>query len=261
MNNYLCRYGEIAIKGKNRINFERQLVRNMKYLLKRNKIEADVKKIMGGVLVESSEECDCLKNVFGLVSYSRCHVVNSEDELKEKLVELLKLRKFNTFRLSLNRADKNYPKRRIEMQREIGLFLGAKGFEANLTEFDLEVFIEVFSKEFIIHFEKVKCFGGLPWSIEGRLYALIENNDSLKAALLMMRRGCEILPVAFEEKDISILYDFGNKNRLRIIKDLSELEDLPLVVKDILPNFQDYESRVVFRPLIGYSNNLFEGYL
>jgi len=257
MEAYMCRYGEIALKGKNRVNFEKKLISNIQRMLFIEGIEADVKKIMGRVLVKSKEDCSCLKRVFGLVSYSPCCIVETEEELKEKLVELLSSKKFDSFRLSINRANKQYPKRRIQLQREIGQYLEEK-WKVDLKNYDLEVFIEVSTKGFLIYFEKIECFGGLPVGIEGKLYALIEDASSIKAALLMMRRGCEVLPIGFKEQDISVLDKFGNKNKFRIVQELSS--DLPLVVHDSLENYKEYEG-VVFRPLVGYDKELFEGFL
>ena len=89
-NAVLCRYHEIAIKGNNRREFERQLVGNMRYMFKKQEAACKVRHIRGRIWVEPAEQgrdfsenelqviSDILSRTFGLESYSPAKLVKPE---------------------------------------------------------------------------------------------------------------------------------------------------------------------------------------
>ena len=86
---YLIKYGEIAIKGKNRYIFEDALVRQIKFGLKKIDGEFNVYKAQGRIYVDcdgfydNDEVIDALKKVFGIVGI--CPVVRVQDQGFEQL--------------------------------------------------------------------------------------------------------------------------------------------------------------------------------
>ena len=87
---------------------------------------------------------------------------------------------------------------------------------------------------------------------------LLEEKGSVLAGLLMMKRGCNIIPVAYSKKDISLLQKFSPVElKLRLIDDLSELFDDNIVLVSG-QNFEDYgiydDSFLVLRPLIAFDD-------
>ena len=70
-NTVLVRYAEIAIKGKNRARFENKLISNIKDCLNKNKVPYEnVKRVRGRIIIFTNEDCNCIKNVFGISSIS-----------------------------------------------------------------------------------------------------------------------------------------------------------------------------------------------
>ena len=88
---FLIKYGEIAIKGKNRSLLENALVAQIRNALKAVEGAFQVTKEQGRIYVEALEDFDfdetveALKRVFGIVGI--CPVVILEDEGFERLAE------------------------------------------------------------------------------------------------------------------------------------------------------------------------------
>ena len=81
----ICRYGELALKGKNRNLFEKRLIKNMKDCLQRNKLVGDIINIRGRIIINTTNAniIDYIKNIFGLVSISPAVVCSLDfDEIK-----------------------------------------------------------------------------------------------------------------------------------------------------------------------------------
>jgi len=90
----------------------------------------------------------------------------------------------------------------------------------------------------------------------------IENEASLLAGLLFMKRGCDILPVSLKERDISLLQRFSpGALPLHSFKDLEEMEKFlergkhsVLVLGEDFSSYHQKEiSLTLLRPLIAYS--------
>ena len=88
---FLIKYGEIAIKGKNRYLFEDALVSQIRHALKEAEGTFRVTKEQGRIYVEALEDydyeetVDALKRVFGIVGI--CPVVILKDEGFERLAQ------------------------------------------------------------------------------------------------------------------------------------------------------------------------------
>ena len=95
---FLIKYGEIAIKGKNRYMFEDALVRQIRFALRKAEGTFHVHKCQGRIYVDCDgyydyeETVDCLKKVFGIVGI--CPVVRTEvkefEELKKDVQDYVK---------------------------------------------------------------------------------------------------------------------------------------------------------------------------
>ncbi|MBW3006004.1 tRNA 4-thiouridine(8) synthase ThiI, partial [Candidatus Woesearchaeota archaeon] len=67
----IIRFAEIGLKGKNRIFFEKALMRNIQACLDKNNINyKNITRLMGRILVVADDPCDCLACVFGIASFS-----------------------------------------------------------------------------------------------------------------------------------------------------------------------------------------------
>ncbi len=265
----LVRYAELALKGGNRNYFEKRLVRNLKDCLKKNKVSFEkIERLPGRILIHTDNSCKQLKNVFGVHSYSNCVVAKLDIvEIKKAALPLIKsLDNKKTFRVSAHRCDKSIKLKSAQINQELGQFIVEKTCaKVSLKDFDFELGVELISGNAYIFNERVKCLGGLPLGVEGRVIALIENKKDQLAALLMMKRGCAVIPVGLRKVDISLLkvYSYGTKLELELVKDLKELGVLAkkycvelFVTGQTLKDFKELGLDMVhLMPLIAFDEN------
>jgi tRNA uracil 4-sulfurtransferase len=271
----IIRYGEIALKGKNRINFERKLIQNIRDCLIKNNIEFE--KIMrerGRIFIETSKKCVELSNVFGITSYSYATKNKfNEETIKENLKELLKNKKFETFRVTTNRADKTIPKKSMELNILFGSYVVEEfNKKVSLTKFDLEVGIEILLGHSYVYVDQIKGPGGLCYGVNGNVFILVENEKSFLAAWMLMKRGLKVVPISTQKQDISLLekYNYGyNKLDLIILKNNEEIEQKAqevhinsIIIGSTFEDIEKYKFKMlILRPLIGLSDDEIESKL
>lgn len=188
----IIRYSEIGLKGNNRIVFEKKLISNIKDCLKKNKVKyKKIERLRGRIVIFTEEKLNCLKYVFGISSFSTALVIEPEiNEIEKAVSKLIENKKFSSFRVSAQRLNKNFSLTSPEIERTIGSFICEKfSKKVSLKNFDLEVGIEILDYAYIFT-ERVKGLNGLPVGVEGKVISLIEDENSLLASLLMMKRGC-----------------------------------------------------------------------
>ncbi|MBI4981439.1 hypothetical protein HZC30_07865 [Candidatus Woesearchaeota archaeon] len=255
----LLRYGELFLKGRNQSFFENKLIENLRKIAG----AAKVKKVRGRLIINYFSEHHKLRQVFGLVSYSPAvKVEKSMEAIKQKSLELL-TGKTGTFKIEPKRSDKRFPLTSPEINIELGKYIEAHTaltFDGANPQHLLGV--EINQDGAYLFTEIVPCFGGLPTGVEGKVAVWIENDASILAGLLMMKRGCDVVPIGFKERDISLLQKFSPVPlQFKAVKNLSEVEqfmpekELPALV--VGQDFTEYKklafSRVVLRPLIAYT--------
>lgn len=218
----LVRYGEIALKGKNRVNFERKLSDNIMDALRGHGLNASIRKTSGRFIVYPAhlscqkdatdasarhEQRFCIddhiavmKRVFGITSLSIAEQTELEiSSINETALKAASEKEFSTFRITVQRLQKRI-KTSVELEREIGAFIVEKtGKKVRLKWPDLEICVEIEEKAFVFT-ERMQCLGGLPMGIEGHVALIVDDTskDSMKKAalssLLMMKRGCYVHP-------------------------------------------------------------------
>ncbi|MEM2934764.1 MAG: tRNA uracil 4-sulfurtransferase ThiI [Candidatus Thermoplasmatota archaeon] len=196
----LIHYGEIGIKGKNRIFFEENLIRNIKELIK----GAKVKREHGRIIVYNGNP-EILKNIPGIENFSQAIEVKLEiDEIKNKAIELSKKINFTTFRISTKRENKNFPYSSQEINKILGEKIKNKlNKKVNLEKPELTIFIEICKNKAYIYTEKIKGIGGLPVGSQGKIISLISGGiDSPVASFLMMKRGCKNIFLHFYNENL-----------------------------------------------------------
>jgi adenylyl- and sulfurtransferase ThiI len=256
----LLRYGEIFLKGKNRGTFERKLVDNIKKIANLK----DVNRIRSRLIVDYFADHKLLKNVFGLVSYSPSIKTEKDvEEIKKATLKSLSKHK-GSFKVETKRSDKEFPIKSPELNVIIGKHLEENSkMEFKFKNPEITLHIEINQDGVYIFTEIIPCFGGLPTGVEGKVILLVENFASLLAGLSFMKRGCDIVPVAFKKQDISLLQKYSPKELgLEIVKDIKEFAAEKhlqvLVVGDNFENKKDYPTDLVFRPLIAFNDDEIE---
>jgi adenylyl- and sulfurtransferase ThiI len=248
----LLRYGEIFLKGKNRNYFEKKLVENIKKIAAVKKI----KKLRSRFVVDFFKSHSNLRKVFGLTSYSPSFRVEKDImAIKKKALEMLD-EKGGSFKVNSKRSDKTFLVKSPDLNVLVGEHVESNSeLKFSFSNPDNILKIEINQEGAYLFFETIECFGGLPTGVEGKVDVLIENEASLLAGLMFMKRGCNIFPVSFYKKEISLLQKFSPiKLELKIIKDLSELRGEVLVVGDNFDNLKEHEVELmVMKPLIAFN--------
>ncbi len=245
----LVRYGEIALKGKNRKSFERKLVQNIKHCLRKNNIKFDkVFRIHGRILVYTSEKCPMLSNVAGIVSFSYAKEVDLNLEQVKK-VALNFYKKGNTFKIQTNRLHKVL-KPSPEISKDVGVFVCENAnAQFEMMKPDQIIGIEVDKNNVYVYSGKEKGMGGLPAGIEGACCLILEDENSVEAGILVIKRGCSLVIKKINNVDYSKLKNYAYGFELMEVNEIPT-NVLGIVVNDTLNNLKDRKYRnLVLRPL------------
>ena len=197
----ISRYGEIGLKSpKVRKRFENRLINNMKA-----SIDAEIKIDQARIFVKPKDFEDTmekLSRIFGIVSFSPAIQTETDkekiDDALSKYVEELEkenlINKETKFAIRCRRVGKhNFSSQ--EMAAYAGSIVVKKlGCPVDLTNPDLEIFLEVRDNITYIFHEKIEGAGGLPLGSQGKVVVLTSSGiDSPVAAYLMMKRGCQVI--------------------------------------------------------------------
>ncbi len=270
----LVRYGELALKGKNRADFESKLKSNIISSLSLRPATGHprVRRISGRLVIYTENQggvMQQLRRVFGIVSLSAAEELPLDmDGIKGECLKQAQQESFSTFRISVSRLQKNL-RPSPELEKDIGAFIADEtGRKVKLKSPGLEIFVEIAERAYVFT-EKQKCVGGLPAGIEGRALALIEGHNSVLAGLLAMRRGCELVPVAYPDTEClesfkELLARYGCERKVKIVKDIKEAGDVAerkgaraVITGQQLETLRSIEgdgvALPVLRPLVGIS--------
>lgn len=264
MDALLVRYSEIGLKGKNRGSFERRLLENIReYMKMRNIPFKSVSRMEGRIVIHTSDGGDFLKNIFGVHSYSKCIKVETElESIKNEAVKsVMVFPEGSKFRVTVQRIFKDFPLETTELQKVLGSEIQKnRKLVVSLKDYDYELGVDLLSKFSYIWNEKILGPGGLPTGIEGRVLCVLENKDSIEAAKLVMKRGCEVL---FAGKDKSMLKElekyFFKEPKFFKLADFKQIDEIAnqnkvyaVVLGERLHDMKRREtSFTLLRPLIG----------
>lgn len=194
----LVRYGEIALKGKNRGQFEQRLHRNLKAAVKGYSDE--VIRLHGRFTVSCPVEnldqiLERLSRVFGVVSISPVWETELNfDLIKEKAAEIVKNLppELETFKIAARRANKKFPYSSPEINRLLGSHLQNlyPALKVNLDRPSFRLSVEIGYGKAFLYLDRLAGPGGLPVGISGRSLLLLSGGiDSPAAGWLAMKRG------------------------------------------------------------------------
>ncbi|MBF0243746.1 MAG: tRNA 4-thiouridine(8) synthase ThiI [Planctomycetes bacterium] len=210
---FLLRYDEIALKGRNRSHFEQALVKHLRWALYGSRPK--ISRIRGRILLEvepgqEGSAREVIARIPGISNFSEGSRCGSDLEtLKEKTLESFG-QFWNRsdpvrFRISANRSDKTYPLKSTELNVALGSAVighfGGEKIHVSLNEPDFDIGIEIHKSGAFIYNGRTPGTGGLPVGTAGRVLCLLSGGiDSPVAAWRMMRRGCEVDYVFFENR-------------------------------------------------------------
>lgn len=191
-------YSEIGLKGKNRARFENQLRKNITRVLSDTQV-GPVRRDFGRIIIYLKEQSGWgkikkrLKNVFGISTYSKVIITDSdESEIISTAVSLFSNCQNGTFKISTKRADKNFKYTSIQLNQIVGKAIKShyKHLAVDLKKPEIICTIEIVNKKALISIDRESGPGGLPVFEQEKVIALISSGiDSPVAAWKMMRRG------------------------------------------------------------------------
>ncbi|KGQ21632.2 tRNA uracil 4-sulfurtransferase ThiI [Thermus filiformis] len=203
---FLIRYGEIALKGKNRAYFEEALAGRLRRALA--PWGGRVRRGVGRFFAEAPDLPEvrrALARVFGVASYSPALRLPLEmpaiQEAVLRLAEEEVAKGGRTFRVQARRAEKRFPLTSEELNRRLGALVLERfpGLKVDLEAPDFTLFLEVRLEGAYLYTQKLPGPGGLPVGVTGRALALLSGGiDSPVAAWMGMKRGLTVDLVHFD---------------------------------------------------------------
>jgi len=200
----LVRYGEIALKDAwTRKSWERILASNIVYNLKEAGIDHEVSMERGRIFVLASDPRapQIAADVFGVVSVSPVWTCEPAIEAVAKVASQIAVeRSPKSFAIRSRRGGGEISSTEIAV--EVGSAVQERtGATVDLSDPELEIFVEAREKKVLVFTEVVKGVGGLPLGTQSRMLVLISGGiDSPVAAWMMMRRGSPVSLLYFDAR-------------------------------------------------------------
>lgn len=190
----LIRFGEISLKGKNKINFINKLAQNIKETccIKHSDMEINIDRIF---IPYSEQNLEKLNYVFGISSFSPVIKTTSTIEDIKNVLLNLSLSEYKTFKINSKRKWKEFPKTSLDLNFDFGglILKNFSNLSVKVKDPDIEINIEIHHKYSYIFWKKINGLGGLPVGVSGKsLHLLSGGIDSPVAALEMMKRGVKV---------------------------------------------------------------------
>jgi len=232
----LVRYGELALKGKNRGSFEHALIRNIQAATRQiSPVKVERRRGRMAVFAErrTVDVAERLRDVAGIKTVSPAWGCEAEPEAiaalaRRILHEELAGRapdEMPTFRVQTSRADKDFPMVSTELDRFVAdrALVGLEGVPIDLKNAELRLGIEVRTERAYVFVKRLKGPGGLPVGTLGRVMCLISGGiDSPVAAWLGMKRGCQVSFVTYHS--YPYIGEASKKKVLDLVRQLSRYQ-------------------------------------
>ena len=200
----LMRIGELFLKGKNRGQFERRLIDNIKYKLRNSNctLAFERNRYIVSDFLDNDKDLIIKKllTVFGLSSISIALRVKSDFDLIAKAGLTLVPNK-GTFRVTANRGDKTFKLNSMELSRELGGFIldNKKRLKVNLHTPNIELKVDVREEGITyLYTDTILASGGMPTGSAGQGLLLLSGGiDSPVAGYCMAKRGLSLQALHF----------------------------------------------------------------
>ncbi len=195
------KYGELTLKGKNRINFINQLFKNIKFALR--DFEYEIIKSFDSIIIQNFNATsieniiDILKFVPGIFQIIKAYETKNRDIklLTQDVINITKKINWETFKIKTKRHDKKYPINSMEFSKLLGaeILKNLSNKKVDIHKPDILINFEIKNDKIIFYFEKIKSVGGLPIGSSGKCLLLISGGiDSPVAAKLLMKKGMQV---------------------------------------------------------------------
>lgn len=218
----LIRYGELGLKGKNKIKFINILVHNIKAALAdlpRRRIEATWGRVWVEVRDDMPQVLERLSRVFGIYSISPVIECGRDLEaIQAAALQVLQnaLPAGGSFKVESRRADKSFPLPSPELSKAVASYLFEQvdaRYRADMHQPERTVSIEVRNEGVFVYGEVLPGAKGLPVGASGKAMLLLSGGiDSPVAGWMAMKRGVSIEAIHFHSFPFT-----GEKSREKVV--------------------------------------------
>jgi len=201
MSQYIIRFAEIALKGKNRNQFIKKLQKNISCKLKDINHSIITSHSQLFLIIQPAKQNtknqinQALSTTFGISWFAQTVTCPTNiDSLARTGLQIIKQYKFKSFALKVNRSDKTLNITSQEIATKIGQIIKDKTkTQVNLNNPDFTLFIDLNLPQSYLYAEKFSGPGGLPVGSSGKLLCLLSGGfDSALASYLLAKRGSAI---------------------------------------------------------------------
>ena len=206
MDSVLVRYGEIGIKSDEvRGKYEQTLVKNLKSMLEFAEVSFEaIKRDFGRIFIITNDvsAAHVAAKVFGVVSTSPANTTSADlGDIESLAVNIIAphISHASSFALRVRRTGKHE-----YSSRDVGVIIGnviadVTKASVDLTNPDIELYVEIRDRRSYLYTEVIRGVGGMPLGTQGKIIAMISGGiDSPVASWMMMKRGCEIIPLFYD---------------------------------------------------------------
>ena len=210
VNSWLIKYGEIGIKGKNRILFEDALARQIRQALARVGEGYSVRKERGRIYVNCPEgydmdACvDALQHIFGIVGICPVHVYEQRgaEALRQDILAYMEEEHpdyAGTFKVHARRVDKTFPMTSMETDAYVGEAVLEHFPDSRVDVHDPALMLDIeIRNEVYVYSKVIPGPGGMPVGTNGKAMLLLSGGiDSPVAGWMVGKRGVVLDAVYF----------------------------------------------------------------
>ena len=201
----LIKYGELSTKSGNRNFFINTLYHNIRNKL--NDYDVIIHKDRARMYIEFlKKDLDSIKSIidkiFGIYKYHIASIVNTDDSIiQDKVLEIARGMKFNTFKVEVKRSDKSFPISSMDYDRVLGglLLKNIDSIQVDVHQPEVLFKIEIREKESFIYTNQYLGSGGYPVGTQQKGMLMLSGGiDSPVAGYLALKRGVVVDCCYFE---------------------------------------------------------------
>ena len=201
----LIKYGELSTKKANRNYFINTLYNNIK-----NKLidyNVNIHKDRSKMYIEfEDKDLDSIKEIinkiFGIHTYHIAYIVESNDQdIQNKLLEIIKDQEFKTFKVEVKRSDKRFPINSQEYNHILGglVLRNTDGITVDVHNPELKIRVEIREDKTFIYFNSYNGPGGYPVGTQSKGILMLSGGiDSPVAGYYALKRGMKLDAIYFE---------------------------------------------------------------
>ncbi|MCM3626477.1 tRNA 4-thiouridine(8) synthase ThiI [Paenibacillus glycanilyticus] len=247
----IVRYGDLVMKGRNRNQFEKRMLQQIKLALQ-SFPALTYAKTFGRLTVSLNGEpfeaiAERLKDVFGIISFSP--VIGVENELERIQAAALQLMEGleqtpATFKVSAKRAWKPYPHTSQEMNHLVGshVLRAFADLKVDVRNPEVDLRVDIQEEATYIYNTVIMGAGGFPFGSNGKAMLLLSGGiDSPVAGWMAMRKGLELEAVHFHSYPFTS--DKAKEKVIDLARRLSYYAGAPLKLH--LVPFTEIQTRLV----------------